>query len=94
MTRLICLIAALFLVGAFFLNPGHPDQPQGEGGAERIAAYVAAGHVIANHSNTHPHLGDLDAPRWYDGNTIAIADRRFAEQVLHEKPAPAPSTAP
>jgi peptidoglycan-N-acetylglucosamine deacetylase len=41
---------------AFFLNPGRLAQPQGAGGSERIASYVAAGHVIANHSDTHPAL--------------------------------------
>jgi peptidoglycan-N-acetylglucosamine deacetylase len=41
---------------AFFLNPGNLVKTQGEGGEARIAAYVAAGHVIANHSNTHPAL--------------------------------------
>jgi peptidoglycan/xylan/chitin deacetylase (PgdA/CDA1 family) len=29
------------------------------GGEERIAAYVAAGHVIADHSFTHRHLSEL-----------------------------------
>lgn len=39
---------------AFFLNPGRiPAKP---GAEARIAAYVAAGHVIANHSASHPHL--------------------------------------
>ena len=46
---------------AFFLNPGHLGTGDGSGGEERIAAYVAAGHVIANHSQTHPHLGELTA---------------------------------
>lgn len=46
---------------AFFLNPGMLAQPQGAGGEARIAAYVAAGHVIANHSNTHPHLNATPA---------------------------------
>ncbi|MEO1220901.1 MAG: polysaccharide deacetylase family protein [Pseudomonadota bacterium] len=53
---------------AFFLNPGRIAERQGA--QERIAAYVAAGHVIANHTNTHPrlsatsieeYLADLDA---------------------------------
>lgn len=59
------LIAALKEAGveqaAFFVNPGHLDNPDGAGGEDRIAAYVAAGHVIANHSNSHPHLGKTDA---------------------------------
>lgn len=38
---------------AFFVTPGNLEKEQGEGGEERIAAYVAAGHVIANHSYSH-----------------------------------------
>lgn len=30
----------------------------------------------------------LPAPRWYERNNIALANRLFAERVLHEKPAP------
>lgn len=57
------LIAALDKAGVdqagFFLNPGHiAERP---GAEARIAAYVAAGHVIANHSSTHPHLNVTDA---------------------------------
>jgi peptidoglycan-N-acetylglucosamine deacetylase len=54
------LIAALKAVGvkqvALFVNPGMLAEPQGQGGERRIAAYVAAGHVIANHSFSHPML--------------------------------------
>jgi peptidoglycan-N-acetylglucosamine deacetylase len=46
---------------AFFLNPGSLGTPDGQGGEARISAYVAAGHVIANHSFSHPHLGKTDA---------------------------------
>ena len=46
---------------AFFLNPGSLADPGRKGGEERIAAYVAAGHVIANHSNTHPSLKNTSA---------------------------------
>lgn len=60
---------------AFFVNPGHiAERP---GAEKRIAAYVAAGHVIANHTNTHPrlsetslddYLADLDAAsQWLEG---------------------------
>ncbi len=60
--RLIAgLKAARVAQAAFFLNPGHLGTGDGVGGERRIAAYVAAGHVIANHSNTHPHLSDLTA---------------------------------
>ena len=70
------LIAALKRGGVqqagFFVTTGNLDKPAGEGGAERIAAYVAAGHVIANHSHTHPwlhrtevdvYVADLDLER-------------------------------
>ena len=73
------LIAGLKEAGveqaAFFLNPGRIAKRPGA--EERIAAYVAAGHVIANHTNTHPrlhdtsiedYLADLDAAaRWLEG---------------------------
>lgn len=60
--RTVRLIAALRRAGvkqaAFFLNPGHiAERP---GAIDRIDAYVAAGHVIANHSNTHPKLGNTE----------------------------------
>lgn len=41
---------------AFFVNPGNLAKPDGHDGEARIAAYVAAGHVIANHSFSHPNL--------------------------------------
>ncbi len=41
---------------AFFLNPGRLTQADGAGGEARIGAYVKAGHVIANHSFSHPAL--------------------------------------
>jgi peptidoglycan-N-acetylglucosamine deacetylase len=62
---------------AFFLNPGSLLEKWGEGGEARIAAYVAAGHVLANHTNTHPalsatsaedYLANIDAAEvWLDG---------------------------
>jgi peptidoglycan-N-acetylglucosamine deacetylase len=59
------LIAALKLAkvkqAAFFINPGRLATPDGQGGEVRISAYVAAGHVIANHSFSHPQLGDTEA---------------------------------
>ncbi|MEL7690644.1 polysaccharide deacetylase family protein [Citromicrobium bathyomarinum] len=42
---------------AFFVNPGHIEGPDDE---RRLAAYVAAGHVLANHSATHPQLSSTD----------------------------------
>ena len=63
--RTVMLIAALDRAeveqAVFFVNPASLDKPQGVGGEDRIDAYVAAGHVIADHSNTHPHLSDLSA---------------------------------
>lgn len=57
------LIAGLKRAGvrqaAFFLNPGSLAKPDGVGGESRIRAYVAAGHAIANHSFSHPHLNQL-----------------------------------
>jgi peptidoglycan/xylan/chitin deacetylase (PgdA/CDA1 family) len=68
------LIAALRQSGvrqaAFFINPGNFEQWFGKGGEQRIAAYVRAGHVIANHSFSHPHLSELTP-----GAYIADLDR-------------------
>ena len=75
------LIAALRRSGirqaAFFVNPGHLSRPWGPGGEARIDAYVRAGHVIANHSFSHPslsqigpeaYLADIDqATAWLQG---------------------------
>ena len=64
---------------AFFLNPGHLGIGDGVRGEERIAAYVAAGHVIGNHSNTHPHLGELTVDPY-------LADIDAAERWLAGRP--------
>lgn len=57
------LVAGLDRAGvrqaAFFINPGAIARRPGA--AARIDAYVRAGHVIANHSNTHPRLSTTDA---------------------------------
>jgi peptidoglycan/xylan/chitin deacetylase (PgdA/CDA1 family) len=59
------LIAALRQAGvsqaAFFVNPGNLEQEWGRDGAAHIDAYVAAGHVIANHSYSHGWLRTTDA---------------------------------
>ncbi len=55
------LKAAKVKQAAFFLNPGNLSTPDGQGGEVRIAAYVAAGHVIANHSFSHPFLSQSTA---------------------------------
>jgi peptidoglycan/xylan/chitin deacetylase (PgdA/CDA1 family) len=59
------LIAALRTArvpqAAFFINPGNLQQPWGAGREGQIAAYVRAGHVIGNHSYSHPHLSEIGA---------------------------------
>lgn len=71
------LIAALRRAGvrqaAFFINPGHLQQPWGPGGEARIARYVRAGHVIANHSFSHPSLSQIGAEAY-----LADIDRATA----------------
>lgn len=62
---------------AFFVTPGNLEKAQGPGGEARIARYVAAGHVIANHSYSHlwssrtetaEYLADIDkAAEWLEG---------------------------
>ena len=63
----------------FFVNPVAIGQGDGVGGAERIAAYVAAGHVIANHSNSHPRLSATDTAAY-------LADIDAAEFWLKGRP--------
>jgi peptidoglycan/xylan/chitin deacetylase (PgdA/CDA1 family) len=46
---------------AFFINPGNLQQPWGAGREAQILAYVRAGHVIGNHSYSHPHLSEIGA---------------------------------
>jgi peptidoglycan-N-acetylglucosamine deacetylase len=55
------LKAAKVNQAAFFVVPGRLNDPDGAGGEVRIAAYVAAGHVIANHSFSHRQLKDTSA---------------------------------
>lgn len=64
---------------AFFINPGHLTEPEGQGGEARIANYVAAGHVIANHTFTHKGLGLLSAEEF-------MADVDSAEIWLKDRP--------
>lgn len=62
---------------AFFVTTGNLERDYGAGGERRIAAYVAAGHVIANHSHSHlwarrtpvaDYVADLDrAAAWLRG---------------------------
>lgn len=63
----------------FFVNSAAIGKGDGVGGEERIAAYVAAGHVIANHSHSHPRLSTTD--------TVAyLADIDAAELWLKDRP--------
>ena len=64
---------------AFFVNPGKLVDPDGEGGEARIAGYVSAGHVIANHSNTHLRLNSTTAEAF-------LADLDKAEKWLKGRP--------
>lgn len=60
---------------AFFINPAslnrHPE------GVAQILAYAADGHVLANHSNTHPALSQTSAADY-------IADIDVAESWLSQ----------
>jgi peptidoglycan/xylan/chitin deacetylase (PgdA/CDA1 family) len=46
---------------AFFVNPGNLQQPWGAGREGQIESYVRAGHVLGNHSYSHPHLSEVGA---------------------------------
>lgn len=63
----------------FFVVPGAIGHGDGVGGAQRIAAYVAAGHVIANHSNSHQRLSTTDTATY-------LADIDAAEVWLKGRP--------
>lgn len=58
---------------AFFVVPGQLADDDGKGGARRIAAYVRAGNVIANHTFSHPHLSEMTAAAYLAD--IDAADR-------------------
>jgi peptidoglycan/xylan/chitin deacetylase (PgdA/CDA1 family) len=64
---------------AFFVNPGNLQQPWGAGREGQIAAYVRAGHVIGNHSFSHPHLSEIGAAAF-------IANIDQAAQWLNGRP--------
>ncbi|MDV3457653.1 polysaccharide deacetylase family protein [Sphingomonas sp. HF-S4] len=61
---------------AFFVNPGKVQSPADEA---LVANYVRAGHVIANHSFSHPHLNQLTADAY-------LADIDKAEAWLAPRP--------
>lgn len=59
----------------FFANSERVDAE----GRSRLEAYARAGHLIANHSATHPHLRDLEPEAF-------LADVAAADQVLRPLP--------
>ena len=81
--RTAALIAVLERGGVeqagFFVTTGNLDKPAGVGGEARIAAYVAAGHVIANHSADHPWLSRTPTADY-------VADLDRAEARLAGRP--------
>jgi len=85
--RTIALIAGLREAGveqaAFFVTTGNLEDDYGKGGEARIRAYVAAGHVIANHSHSHGWLWNGDAAEY-------IADLDRAEAWLAGRPGKRP----
>jgi peptidoglycan/xylan/chitin deacetylase (PgdA/CDA1 family) len=62
---------------AFFVNPARVNI--GDGDEARIGRYAAAGHVLANHSFTHPRLGSTSADTY-------LADIDKAEAWLKPRP--------
>lgn len=58
---------------AFFVTPGNLAKKDGQNGEARIAAYVRAGHVIANHSFSHKWLSRTSAADY-----LADVDRAAA----------------
>ena len=63
----------------FFVTTGNLDKPDGQGGEERIHAYVAAGHVIANHSHSHQWLSRIEVSDY-------LVDLDKAEEWLASQP--------
>jgi peptidoglycan/xylan/chitin deacetylase (PgdA/CDA1 family) len=63
----------------FFVVPGTIGSGDGVDGERRIAAYVAAGHVIANHSNSHKRLSTTETAAY-------LADIDAAEAWLKGRP--------
>ncbi|MGV3457408.1 polysaccharide deacetylase family protein [Sphingomonas sp.] len=82
-TRAKKLTAALKRAGVkqavFFVNPGNIGQPGHGDGIANLDRYVKAGHVLANHSWSHPKLGNTDADTY-------LADLDRAEAWLKPRP--------
>lgn len=81
--RAIKLIAALDRAGVeqagFFVTTDHLQKSHGVGGEDRISAYVAAGHVIANHTHSHQRLSRTKVSDY-------VADLDVAEEWLAGRP--------
>jgi peptidoglycan-N-acetylglucosamine deacetylase len=76
--RLVAALrAAEVRQAAFFVNPGRIEP--GDGDEAMIRAYVDAGHVIADHSFTHPHLSKVTAQAY-------LADIDKAQAWLKGRP--------
>lgn len=77
------LTAALKRAGVkqavFFVNPGNIGQPGHGDGLANLDRYVKAGHVLANHSWSHPKLGSTDVDAY-------LADVDRAEAWLKPRP--------
>ncbi len=63
----------------FFVNPGNVGLPGHGDGLANLDRYVKAGHVLANHSWSHPKLGSTDADAY-------LADVDRAEAWLKPRP--------
>ena len=85
--RLIAALKVARVKAAFFVNPGRLARPDGPALADEIMAYARAGHILANHSYSHPalsemplatYLVDVDkAASWLHGRHNARAWYRF-----------------
>lgn len=64
---------------AFFATPGNVEKAEVSDGEARIAAYAAAGHVVANHSWSHRWLSRTPLPDY-------LADIDRAEAWLAGRP--------
>ncbi len=62
--RLIEILARHNVQAAFFVNTMNFNQ---FGRKERIKAYADAGHIIANHSHSHPHLSKVPVADYLKG---------------------------
>jgi peptidoglycan-N-acetylglucosamine deacetylase len=75
--RRVRMIAALKAArvrqAAIFVNPGRLVRPDDPGSVVSVLAYAAAGHVLANHSFTHPRLSVTSADAYMAD--VASADR-------------------